>query len=60
MTSIANLLGLIGVDLTPPTTLGEFFPWFFVVLLGFCLIAGFLQLVRWVMGFLTKGAGHLC
>lgn len=52
---LAEWLGFVGTDFVAPETLAEFFPYFFTCLLGFCLVAGILQLVRFVVGGMTRG-----
>jgi len=59
VTQIASMLGLVGADFTAPETLAEFFPWFFSALLAFCMIAGILQMIRWVCMAIVKGGRSL-
>lgn len=56
---IAQLLGVVGGDFSSPVTVGNFFTYFFSVTLAFCIVAGFLQLIRFTVATITKGAPRL-
>lgn len=56
---INEFFGLLGLDTTAPMTALEFFPWYMSFVLGFCLVAGSLQLIRWTVDALTKGGRNL-
>ena len=56
---LSSWLGFTGVDFVPPVNLAEFFPYFFSCLLSFCIVAGFFQLIRFVVGGIAKGGRYL-
>ncbi len=56
---VQEFFGLLGLDTTAPMTLLEFFPWFMSLVLGFCVIAGVLQLFRWAVEGVTRGGRNI-
>lgn len=55
---IYEMLGLVGVDMTVPTTLGGFLQWFIVCIVGLCVIWFVFRMFRYLVG-LVIGQGRM-
>jgi hypothetical protein len=52
---IAQLCGIIGIDLTPPQTMAEVLPWMLQAVIGLALIWFFFSMVRMFVSQFGKG-----
>lgn len=43
---LAELFGIVGLDMTPPATMSELIPYFLTVLVGFAIISGMFRFFR--------------
>lgn len=51
---LAQLLGIIGLDITPPETMGELLPYLFMVFLGFALLGAIIRLFRFFASLIMR------
>lgn len=57
--ALSNMFGVIGANFSSPTTVAEFFTYFFNCLISFCCVAGFFQFLRFAVACVTKGGRNL-